>query len=100
MPSGPETQQKMQVVVKSLVDNPAVVVIGGVEKLALAADISDGLDQRLFRTLDVYTHPAEPDYDTDRLNEFMADMVRSRTDGDLRFYLHYCWRARSWPIVI
>lgn len=65
----------MQVVVDSLRANPDVVVVGGHEINYLQTGQWPSPNGYWSRTLDIYTHPVEPIYKDDELNDFMFGLV-------------------------
>ncbi len=70
-----EPVEKMQVVVDSLQNNPAVVVAGGFERNYLKTGEWPHPNGYWSRTLDIFTHPKKPIYDADELNDFMFGLV-------------------------
>jgi hypothetical protein len=71
-----ETVEKMQVVVKSLAINPAVVVVGGFEHSPVSRQRrSPQAVGGSSRILDIFAHPREPIYDPEGLNDFMFGLV-------------------------
>ncbi|MGC1176598.1 MAG: hypothetical protein WA843_00870 [Candidatus Saccharimonadales bacterium] len=73
--ANPESAEKMQIVVDSLRANPDVVIVGGYEKNYLASGEWPNPDGYWSRTLDIYTHPKNPMYNVDELNELMFSLV-------------------------
>lgn len=73
--ANPENIEKMQFVVDSLQANPDVVVVGGYEHNYLKDGQMPTPNGFWSRTLDIYTHPKDPIYDADELNEFMYGLV-------------------------
>lgn len=70
-----ESVEKMQVVVDSLRANPDVVVVGGHESTYLSTGEWPNPNGYWSRTLDIFTHPKDPIYKADELNEFMFSLV-------------------------
>lgn len=70
-----ESVEKMQVVVDSLRSNPDVVVVGAHESTHLFTGEWPNPIGYWSRTLDIFTHPKEPIYKADELNEFMFGLV-------------------------
>jgi hypothetical protein len=73
--ANPESVEKMQVVVDSLRSNPDVVVVGGFERNYLQTGDWPQPNGYWSRTLDIFTHPVEPIYEADELNDFMFGLV-------------------------
>ena len=71
----PESQEKMQVVVDSLRDNPDVVIVGGFEKNYLASGEWPHPNGYWSKTLEIYTHPTEQLNSVDEYNDFMLSLV-------------------------
>ena len=71
----PESQEKMQVVVGSLRDNPDVVIVGGFEKNYLASGEWPHPNGYWSKTLEIYTHPTEQLNSVDEYNDFMLSLV-------------------------
>lgn len=70
-----EGGEKMQFVVDSLRANPDIVVVGGIEQNYLETGRWPSPNGYWSHTLDIYTHPVEPLYDDESLNEFMYGLV-------------------------
>ncbi len=73
--ANPESVEKMQVVVDSLRANPDVVIVGGNEINNLSSGRWPNPSGYWSRTLDIFTHPIDPIYNADELNEFMFGLV-------------------------
>lgn len=67
--------EKMQVVIDSLRANPDVVVVGGFKRNYLETGAKPTPYGYWSRTLDIYTHPVDPMYNADELNDFMFGLV-------------------------
>src|SRR3989344_302279 len=73
--ANPESVEKMQIVVDSLRANPDVVVVGGHESNHLSTGEWPSPSGYWSRTLDIFTHPKDPIYKADELNDFMFSLV-------------------------